>query len=927
MIRPPRLATALLRRALPGDLRAETIIGDLIQEFEERAMRHGRLRRWTWYWLQVLELGGRYTVLRARNRVRAAAALLSRTALRRQLNQQQLNGADRLALELQPPTREEAMENFWTDLRYGVRMLFRTPTLSSVSILTIGLGIGLVTFTFSVVYGAVLRPMPVRNPDRFVVVEGLQPEVGNRGMWWPMADHMEFREQATVFEDLAAAYEGTVNIVGDDGPPERFEGAFVTANGLEILGVPPHLGRTFQPGDDRPEAEGTVVLGYDVWRNRFAADESVIGRRLRVNGESMTVIGVMPPGFRFPFNQEIWLTYRGRWEGLPRGQTQYVQPYGHLRAGVTMAAASEEVAMIAARIADEFPDTNEGTTAKVTPYTERYMPAEITAVLWLMLGATIGVMLIGCANVANLLLARAALRTRDVAIRTAMGASRVRVMRQLLTEALVLGVLGGVVGLVIAVVGTDFFNGAVANIEKPYWIDMRTDALALLFTAGITLVAAMTAGTLPALRASGAAVGDVLRDESRGSSGLRIGRMSGVLVIGELAVSCALLIAAGFMVQSIVNTQTMELGFEPDGLMTARVGLFETEYPTRDDRQQFFRELYTRLNALPEVRSAALTTHLPATGTGRPSFAIEGESYATDADYPRANVSQVTAGYFATMEAELMAGREFRFAESFWSSETAGEAELVAIVNRSFVDRFLPDDDPIGRRLRFGTSESESPWMRIVGVVPDQYVGGGVGGIGNDQVPPEQIYYPFAYSDLRFTSMVLRAEGPADGLAAEARRVVSGIDPNLPIYFVMPMSEVLADASWAISLFGSLFAIFGVAALFLAAVGLYGVVSFSVAQRRREMGVRMALGAETRDILGIVFRRVGWQLGIGLTIGVGLAYALSGPLRFVMFGVETTDVSVYAVVVVALAATGLLATFLPANRATRVDPVTALRPD
>lgn len=819
------------------------------------------------------------------------------------------------------------MENFWSDLRYGVRMLFRTPTLSSVSILTMGLGIGLVTFTFSIVYGAVLRPVPVRDADRLVVVTATIPERGVDRMSLPMADFVAFRDQSTAFETLAAAYAGTVNIAGDEGPPQRFDGAFMTANGIDILGVPPFLGRTFQPGEDVPGAEGTLVLGYDVWRNQFAADEAIIGRRVRANGENMTIIGVMPPGFRFPFDQEMWLAYRGEWEGLPRREGSFFEAYGYLKEGATMETAREEVQIIAARLASEFPGTNEGISANVQPYKEAYMPREITSVLWLMLGATVGVMLIACANVANLLLARASLRARDVAVRTALGANRMRIVRQLLTETLVLGALGGVVGLVIAYVSTDLFNTALVDIQKPYWIDIRTDVPALLFTGGITLLAAMAAGTVPALRVSGASVGDVLRDESRGSSSLRIGRTTGVLVVGELAVSCALLIAAGFMVQSVINAQTMDLGFNPRSLMTARVGLFETEYPTRDDRQQFFRELYTRLNEESGVRSAALTSNLPSGGTGRWNFAVEGESYETDAEYPVTNGAQISAGFFDTMGSSLIAGREFRLAETFWSSDTEGQIEPVTIVNKSFADKYLPETDPLGKRVRLGVSDSENPWMRIVGVVPDQYVGGGVGGIGNDQVPPEQIYYPLAQADLRFMSMVLRSEGAPDGLANQARRVVTSIDPNLPIYFVAPMDQVLRDNSWAISLFGSLFTIFGAAALFLAAVGLYGVMSFSVAQRRQEMGVRMALGAEARDILRIIFRRVGVQLAIGLTIGVGLAYAASGPLRFIMFGVETTEVKVYAAVVVTLVATGLLATFFPAHRATRVDPVTALRPD
>ena len=907
MPRPPRVAETLLRAALPGGLRGETILGDLLQEYEERSARSRRVSLWAWYWLQALELGGRYALHRTRKSNIAS---------------------DPAVIEAQKLTTEEAMENLWTDLRYAVRMLFRTPTLSIVSILTIGLGIGLVTFTFSIVYGAVLRDIPVRDADRFVAISATWPERDIDRMSMPMADFVAFRDQSSSFEGLAAGYDGTVNIAHDEGPPERFEGAFVTANGLEILGVPPVLGRTFQPGEDEPGAEGTVVLGYDVWRNSFAADEAVIGDSIRVNGESMTIIGVMPAGFRFPFDQEIWVAYRGAWEGEPRRSGSFFETWGHLSEGVALEGALQEVEMIADRLATEFPDTNEVISARVAPYQELYMPPEITSVLWLMLGATVGVMLIACANVTNLLLARAALRSRDVAIRTALGANRFRVIRQLLAEAMVLGALGGVAGFVLAYVSTDLFNVAVADIQKPYWIDMRTDVPALLFTVGTTLLAAMVAGTIPALRASRGNIGGVLNDESRGSSSLRLGRMSAVLVVGELAVSCALLIGAGLMVRSVINAQQMDLGFDRDNLLTARVGLFDTEYPTRDDRQQFFRDLHGRLNELPGVRSAAFTTSLPSSGGGQWNFAIEGEAYEADNEYPEANGAQVSAGYFETMGSSVIAGREFRQSEHFWSSQSAEDMEPVTIINESFAAKFFADSDPLGQRIRIGLGDSEEPWMRVVGVVPDLYVGvNGPGGIGADQVPPEQFYMTSGRFDIRFTSMVLRGQGSIDGLADQARAAVTGIDPNLPIYWVMPMTQVLADNTWAFSLFGSLFTIFGAAALFLAAVGLYGVMSFSVAQRRQEMGVRMALGAETRDILRVVFHRVGMQLVIGLTLGVGLGWAMSGPLRFVMFGVETTDIGVYVAIVVTLAATALIASFFPAHRATRVDPVTALRPD
>ena len=361
--------------------------------------------------------------------------------------------------------------------------------------------------------------------------------------------------------------------------------------------------------------------------------------------------------------------------------------------------------------------------------------------------------------------------------------------------------------------------------------------------------------------------------------------------------------------------------------MTARIGLFETEYPTRQSRQQFFRQLIDELAAEPGARSVALTTVLPSTGGCCRTFGIEGETYENDRSYPQAAGSQVSPGYFDTMGVELLAGRQFRLGESFWSEDTAAQIEPVTIVNQSFVDAFLAGRDPLGERVRLGVSDSTNPWMRIVGVVPDLFVGGGVGGIGNDQQPTERFYFTMGLFDVEFTSMVIRTEGPPEPMGLQAREAVSRMDADLPIYFVRTMDDVIADNTWVFNIFGSLFSTFAVAALVLAAVGLYGVMNFSVAQRRREVGVRMALGAESRDIFRIIFRRVLWQLAIGLGLGLALGYGLAQPLRFIMFGVETNDIGVYLSIIATLVGTALLATFFPAQRAARVDPVAALRSD
>jgi predicted permease len=441
---------------------------------------------------------------------------------------------------------------------------------------------------------------------------------------------------------------------------------------------------------------------------------------------------------------------------------------------------------------------------------------------------------------------------------------------------------------------------------------------------GISVVAAVLAGTMPALRSSGANFGSLLRDESRGSSSLRLGRLSAVLVVVELALSCALLVAAGFMTLSIINVNSVELGFDPSRTLTARVGLFDRDYPDQTSRQQFFQRLMDRFREEPAVEAVALASHLPSGGRAglmRWPIGIEGESYSTDADYPIVNASYVTDGFFEAFGVEALQGRDFR------PSEVWPGAEHLAMVNESFAARFFAERDPLGQRFRPGRENSESPWFRIIGIVPDMRVAAGVGGIGDDELRPEGVYVNMADADPSFLSIILRTQGPPQQMSRRAREVVASADPNLPIYWVYTMQEVIDDSTWAFGIFGTTFAIFGLSALFLAAVGLYGVVSFSVARRRPEMGLRMALGAETADIYRLVFRRVLIQLAVGLGVGLGLGFALAQPLRAVMYAVDTTRSGVYLLIAVTLVASGLLATFFPAYRATRVDPLTALRPE
>ncbi len=885
---PPRAAERLLEAALPRGQVGSSIIGDLHQEYQERGAQSGRLRLIAWYWLQALALAWHYS-----RRVSPHGIPLNDKG-------------------------HEPMTSLISDLRYGVRMLVKTPLVSVIATLTIAMGIALTVHTFSIVYGSVMRGLPLPDDDRLMQILQNDTEAGFQGMSLGIHDYLDFRDQSDSFEELGTYYWGTVNLAGDDQPPERYEGAFVSANALSLLGVPALLGRTFVAGEDSSDAEPSIVIGYAVWRNRFGGDPNIVGRTLRINGETGTVLGVMPEGFRFPFNHEVWIPHRAEVDGAAdRGGGRF-ETFGRLRTDVSVEAATAEISAITERIRSEFPEEMAGIESYISLFEHRYMPPQITAAVWVQLVAVFGVLMIACANVANLLLARASVRGREVAIRSALGASRARVIRQLLIEALVLGIVGGTIGLIAAKIGVDRFSAALVDIQKPYWIDIRVDAPVVFFSIAVTLLAVALAGTLPALRASGCGVSTILQDESRGTS-LRMGRLSGVLVIGEIAISVALLITAGLMIKSIINVNRVDLGFRTDNILTARVGLFEVDYPARTDRESFFISLLDRLRSQPGIDKAALTSHVPGRGSMRLLTSIEGEDYASTSDYPVVAATIVSSGFFDAYDVPILQGRDFR------PEEARSDSDAVVIVNESFVRRFLPDDNPLGQLVKAGRVDSDDPWMRVVGVAADMHIGGGVGGLGSDRNNPEQYYVPFGAFDTRFSSIVLRTPGTPQEATSVMRSTVTDLDSNMPIYEVATMERAMEQATWAFRVFGQLFATLGVAALFLASVGLYGVMSFSVSLRRTELGIRMALGAQARDLLGTVMRKGAWQLAIGIVLGLGIGVILSRPLSAITFGVETTDLSVYAAIVATITVTGLLATLLPARKATQVDPNDALR--
>ena len=806
------------------------------------------------------------------------------------------------------------MREFLREIRVSFRSLARQPGLALLAILALGMGIGFTAIMYSIVHGALYRGLPFPDGDRIHAVLATNPSEGIDQTSISIADYVDWRDQQTSIEELAAFYNGTINVTAG-GSPRRYDGAFMTASAFRVLGTQPALGRAFRDDEDRPGAPLVLILGHQVWQDDYGSDREVLGEQVKVNGEMATVIGVMPEGFLFPNLEEVWVPLRGDPLATERGAGHFVTPFGKLPTDITLEQAQTEFSGIAARIAEQFPETNEGLDAKVMPYTDTAMGGEGEMIMLSMLATVFLVLILACVNVANLLLARAAGRTKELAIRTAMGASRSRVLALLLSEAGVLTLGGAILGVAIAKVGIDVFARMAVDTDPPFWIVFALDGPILLFVLGATVVAGLVAGLIPGLKVSSAGrLNELLKDESRGSSSMRIGKLSRLLVMGEVAMSVGLLVTAGLMVKGMIQLRTMEYGFDREEVFTARIGLFPNDFPDAESKAVFFRDLQDGLEARAEVTQAAITDVLPGLGSGLGSFAMEGEAYPTDRDYPKARGIKVTPGYFSTIGVRPLQGRTFNRGDD-------REGLPVAVVNQSFVRQFSPGEEVLGRRVRRGTSESEEAWLTIVGVVPDLFMEG----LGNDRENAQGMYTPLAQSDAQFVSIAVRGMGDPAALASIIQDEVVRHSPDTPIYWPRTLKEAVGAELWWVDLFGGLFAIFGLGALFLAAVGLYGVQAFSVKQRTQEVGIRMALGATGGNVLGMVLRQGAVQVVVGLIVGLGLGALLSTGLRQGFTLVEPWDPSVFIGISLVLLATAFSATLFPARRATRIDPVEALR--
>jgi len=816
------------------------------------------------------------------------------------------------------------------DLRFAVRLITKERWFTAVAVAALALGIGVNATVFTLVNAVLIRGLPFEDSAQLYML-GVRRETETRASQLSHPELQDWRAQTRTFAGLAAFSNMGMNLADDRGVPEQARGSLLTANAFRVLGQQPLFGRDFSDEDDRKGAERVVIIGHGIWKNRYGADPAVLGRVLRVNGEPATIVGVMPEGMMFPTEAALWMPFVPT-TAQERRDNRPLSVFGRLRAGVSRAQAQAELDAIAGRLAAQYPETNkEFPGAIVQTFNERFNGGEIRQVFLAMMGAVGFVLLIACANVANLLLSRAAHRSREIALRIALGASRWRVVRQLLVESIVLGCIGGVLGLLLAFVGIRLFDAAVADSGKPYWIQFTVDWVVLAFLAGICVLTGILFGLAPALQVSKTSVNEVLKEGGRGSSGGRRAQwLSSTMVVVEIALTIVLLVGAGLMARSFLKLYSQDLGIRTDYLMTMRLALPNTKYPTPESRREFFDRLGPRLEGVPGAESVAMATNVPPQGGGRRDLEIEGRPAQSGTERPAVTTVTISPTFFDAVGAQLRRGRVFT------ANDGAPGAESV-IINPRFASEFFPGEDPIGRRIRFPPREpapgSSTPatatppapppvWRTIVGISPSIRHGS-----PQDAEPPAVAYIPLRQEPSGFAFLLIRSRLEPGVMMNAVRREVQAVDQDQPVFTVQTMEQLLAQQQWPFRVFGSVFAIFAFIALVLAAVGLYAVMAYSVTQGTQEIGVRMALGAAGRQVSWLILRRGLIQLVVGLTLGLSGAALASRALRPLLVQVAPHDLATFVGITLLLSTVALAACLIPARRATRLDPLVALRRD
>jgi predicted permease len=830
-------------------------------------------------------------------------------------------------------------DSFVQDIRVGLRLLIKDKTFSFLAVLVLGLGIGGATTQFTVVNAVALRGFSFPHPEQLVSVGLIDPKASDQnnnfgfGQIPTAQDYEDLKAAQTSFSMMAGFLSGSTINVTYKNSPQRYTGGYVTEDLFKIIGVSPMLGRDFTAADNKPGAEKVVILGHEIWKRDFNGDANVIGQSVRVNGKAATIIGVMPPNFKFPSFEELWTPLYNQYPPIPRGQLvlgpNNAAPavMGRLKPGVTLDQANAEMIGLARRLAQENPKTNQNfTSASVQPLANSIIGIQFLQTVWAMLAAVIFVLLIACVNVMNMQFGRSALRAKELAIRGALGATRWRLVRQMLTETLVVAVFGALTGILLAFWGVDLLTHAIEALPSPfglpYWVRFTIDTRVLAFTVGMTFVATMASGLVPALVTAHSNAAEMMKEGGRGNSSRLVNVITRLLVVGQIALTAALLIAATLEIRSIRNQLKLDYGYDDNVIYSARIALMEGAY-SEDGRREFFKRAVRELRANAQFDSVALSDRFRMTFAGGGQYEVDGQNYLTDRDRPRGNFESASDNYFSTLGLKVLEGRDFTI-------DDMDAKQPVAIVNASFARKHWANQSALGHQIRIFNPGEPQPWRTIVGVVPDTLMQGPF----DQQTDTAGFYMPLlgASPATQFCTIVVR---PRTGQRAETlgpalKKAVAQLDSDVPIYFPGTAAQLHGEVLSGNRIVVSLFAIFGGVAFVLSAVGLYGVMSFSVNQRTQEFGIRMALGADARRIFRMVMTQGAWQLAVGLVLGAGAAALLLGvlvaaALRNILFKVNPLDPGIYFAVAGLLTIVAAVSCFVPARRATRVNPVEALR--
>ena len=799
-------------------------------------------------------------------------------------------------------------------VRFGLRAMAKNLGFTAVAVIALALGIGANATVFAIANTVLFKNMPFVD-DRILYLSTKNVSRGQNGMGVSWPDFRDWRAQTKSFEAMGAFDFNVSNISDKSGLPARYNVSSISANTFSMIGQKPVMGRDLTAEDEKPSANPVVILGYGVWENRYGKDPAILGKSIRVNDVPSTVIGVMQNGLRFPVDSDMWIALRPGKDSEKR-ESHDLGAFGRLAPGATEKSAAAEMITIAHNLETAYPATNQGVSAVVKTFNEDFSGPEVVLLITALMGAVGFVLLIACANVANLLLARAIDRAREISIRIALGAGRWRVIRQLLIESVMLAIVGGAFGWVIAIWGLKGFDAATRD-QVPAWMRFTIDYRVMLYLAAISVGTGLLFGLVPALRLSKLDVNTTLKDQSRGSSGGTRGRyLSAVLVVVEMAMAVVLLAGAGLMIRSFMNIYAMKTGVNPKNVLVMRLFLPEARYPRDEDQIAFHERLKTRLDALPGVQVSSISITMPTGGAMNSPYEIEGAPSVDEKRRPRIGVLVISPDYFRAMDVAIRRGRVFNDAD--------GAAGLpVAIVNERFAEKFWPGEDPIGRRLRTFEQQKPGPWLTVVGVVPNI-----LQNLPNQTDTRELtalIYVPYRQKPMRDMSLMARTMVPPNSLGTAFRKEVAAIDEDMVIYNLRSLEERLDINNWPQRVFGTLFASFAAIALALASVGLYAVIAHSVSQRTQEIGLRMALGATSQTILGLVFMQGMRQLAMGLVVGLAAAIGLTRVLAFLLIEVSPRDPVVFTIVSIVLTAAAVFGCWIPARRAMSVDPVVALR--